>query len=100
MEIELPKSVVEKLFKNENNFKEFLTQPNHESTFNMLEDLTLNFDLSLHKSEELCELSFACFETLKGSLARNDFEKMIRQWEKLNFSYILAYLATLNPKID
>ena len=96
----MPKSVVEKLFKNENNLGKFLTQPTQESTFNMLEDLTLNYDPSLHKSEELSELSFACFETLKGSLARNDFEKMIRQWEKLHFSYILAYLATLNPKID
>ena len=100
VEIELPKSVVEKLLKNENSLRNFLKQPTHETTFNMLEDLTINFDPSIHKSEELCELSFACFETLKGSLARNDFQKMIRQWEKLQFSYILAYLATLNQNVD
>lgn len=68
----------------------------------MLEDLTSKYDPTTqsNSTDDFTELSFACFESLKGTLARNDFTKMISQWEKLKFTYILAYMTPLTPSID
>ena len=66
--IEVPASVIQRFFTKKASLTSYLVTMTEETTYAMLDDLCKTYKFEEGSKEELTELSYILFESLKGSL--------------------------------
>jgi len=58
----------------------------------MLDDLCQTYHFNESQAEELTELAYILYESMKDSLVLGDLIKLLAKWKTLSFAHLLSYL--------
>jgi hypothetical protein len=61
----------------------------------MFDDLCSTYKFEEERAQELTELAYILFESLKESLVHNDLIKILPKWKQMGFIHIFAYLQKM-----